>query len=429
MKHTAPRFDSHRGRACAGKPARLVLAVLLALLAGTPGTLGRPAQSAADRERLLRSVDDVLATLEEIRGIPSARPIARGIKSREEIRAYVVERLGEAYPPEVVRAEGELLGFLGLLPADLDYSTFFLDLLTEQIAGYYDPVADVFYLADWLPEAIQLPVMAHELTHALQDQQVELSKLLEPDLENEDRTLARAAVFEGEGLLVMLLYALRPMGTSLQTLPDIVRLQEAQLPLMEAQFPVFAAAPAFLKASLMFPYTYGAAFVRAYLERHGWSQITRLYRDLPTSTEQILHPEKYLGVRDDPTPVPSPAPPDTTSGWAPVLSLTLGEFGLRELLRRFVAPETAAEAAAGWDGDRLAYWKNGNGKSAVTLRSRWDSENDANAFAAVMRSWLQSWAAWRSAETAGDSERTLGVPRWAVETAGVEVTVRAWETE
>ena len=381
-----------------------------------------------DTERLLQSVDEVLAKVERIRGIPSRRSIARGVKSREEIRRYVTERFQEEYPAERVRTEEQLLKRLGLIPDDMDLFNFQLELLTEQVAGYYDPVTDTFYLADWLPEAMQLPVIAHELTHALQDQEIELSDLLQPDWENDDRTLARAAVFEGEGLITMLVFVMEPMGIGVDDLPDIAALQSAQLPLMEAQFPVLAAAPAFLKASLMFPYVYGSSFMQAYLREHPWTSVGELYRNPPESTEQILHPEKYLGHRDDPTSMGNPIPPPD-GPWRCELSTTIGEFTLREMLRRFLETSVAAAATAGWDGDVIALWSQPGGRWAFSLQSVWDEEGDAREFAEAMHRWMEAKHGVSGTETEPGNEfrgRTESVS-WKISRSGDRVDVHEWD--
>jgi hypothetical protein len=336
---------------------------------------------ASDVAKLLESADEVLEAVVEIRKLKPKEPIQKGVKSREEVKAYLVGRIQEEYPQEQIAREERLLERLGLIPVDLPLYEFMLDLLTEQVAGYYDPDSKTLYIADWIPLEIQKPVMAHELTHALQDQYFDLKKFLTPVEGNDDRTLARNALIEGEGFIIMLDYALRPMGRNAIDVPDLVELNRAQMPLMETQFPIFGKAPDYLKETLIFPYAYGGAFLKEILTQGGWEAVAQIYTNLPESTEQILHPEKYLNAPDPPTEVDTNFLRENLSEeWEPIVENVLGEFSTYLLLREFISDEQALKASEGWDGDKVELWETSGGKTAILLSTIWDESSDASEF-------------------------------------------------
>jgi hypothetical protein len=336
--------------------------------------------SHAASEDLLKSADEVLEAVSEIRGLEPKNPIKKGLSTREEILSYLKQRIEKEFPLEEILAEERLLKRLGLIPEDLVLYDFMLELLTEQVAGYYDPYTKTFYIADWLPLAIQKPVMAHELMHALQDQYFELEKFLEDEGDNDDQTLARNALVEGEGLLIMLEYTLRPFGRSFRDIPDLVELNRSQMPLMEAQFGVFASAPPYLKETLIFPYTYGANFLQFFLRENSWAEVATIYENLPQSTEQILHPEKYAKETDEPTVIDQSSIELPGEDWSTVCENVLGEFTWYLLLNGAIDEETARTASEGWDGDVVLLYESPSGLQLLVISSVWDSEADAREF-------------------------------------------------
>ena len=344
-------------------------------------TLAAAAGRASSADELRRSTDTVLSRVSALRGLPSKGPVETGIQSREEIRRYILSRMAEEYPPEELELDRRLLVKLGLIPDSLDYRRTLVLLLTEQVAGYYDPKTRTLYVADWVPVQEQLPVMAHELAHALQDQHFDLERLLEGVEGNEDASLAHAAVVEGEGLGLMMEYVLNPLGQSFLDIPDIVQMQKDQMEYARQSYDVFRKVPPFIQEALLFPYVQGARFLQRHVRRHGWPGVDRLYANLPRSTEQILHPEKYEPPRDDPTPVKPPPLPSSLGGqWERIYRNVLGEFMLRLVLEQYLKTGPARDAAAGWDGDSVQLYQTTKGELALWIRTVWDTEQDAVEF-------------------------------------------------
>ena len=169
-----------------------------------------------------------------------------------------------------------MLKKFGLLPREFDMEKLLVDLLREEVAGYYDPKTKTVNLLDWVPMEEQEPVLAHELTHALQDQSIGLDKWMKKgdkdlgeikkdptpeDIENDEIDDAREAVVEGQAQAMMFQYALAPTGRSIVDSPDLVEGMEAETLTGTPDTKVFNDAPIFMKESLTFPYSYGMEFV------------------------------------------------------------------------------------------------------------------------------------------------------------------------
>jgi hypothetical protein len=375
----------HESAAKAAAFPLLLIALLLAGLLIVQSLSALPVP-AGQEEALLEAVDEVLAEVSRIRELEVKTPISKGVKSREEIRGYVIGRIEKEYPKEEIQREELLMKKLRLIPEDMDLEDFVLDLLTEQVAGYYSPDTSTFYIADWIPLEMQKPVMAHELTHALQDQHFDLSRLMERIRGNDDRMLARNAVVEGDAVAVMFDYILLPLGRSFLDLPDLSQLARFQFQAGAEQYQTLSAAPEYLRESLLFPYIQGAGFIQAYRRRHSWAELNKVYGDLPLSSEQIMHPEKYLDNRDDPVAVPET---DLFPPAARVLSNVLGQFTTYHVLKRYLPEAPARRASEGWGGDRVELFQLDDGSRVLVLASVWDTVADSRQFFEAYRDLVE----------------------------------------
>lgn len=351
-------------------------------------------QEASPQAKLLEAADELIPVVVKIRGLSPKAPIAKGVKSREEIARAITEEADRKLDPGRLKAEGLVLRKLGLIPPDLDYGSFLVKLMIEQVGGYYDSETKSLYIAGWLQPDDQKPALVHELTHALQDQYFDLDGIMQSDrkLQNDDRSLAHLAIAEGDATGVMLDYILQPAGRTFEQLPDLVFIMRSQLMLMNNQFEVLKSAPDFMKETLLFPYGYGAAFMQKVRARNEtWSAVDRIYKDLPSSTEQIIHPEKYLLTRDDPKSVQLDDPSaEMGTGWQAVYRNVLGEFSLFLLLKLNLPEEQARSAASGWGGDQLMLLEDGSGgRSALFLETVWDDASSAERFFGALSTWLQ----------------------------------------
>ncbi len=369
-------------------------------------------QEATQSQKLMTVADELVPVVSRLRGLVPKSPIQMGIKNRDEISRYLNEQVSANYEKDYLKKEGLLLQRLGLIPTDMDYAGFMLKLLTEQVGGFYDAERKSFYVAGWLSAEEQKPAMVHELTHALQDQYFDLGGMEKRarKLHNDDTALAWQAIAEGDATAVMLDYILEPAGRKFYQLPDLVFIMRSQLSMMNTQFEVLKSAPDYIKETLVFPYSYGTSFmqkVRAHSEP--WSVVDKIYSDLPSSTEQIIHPEKYLVERDNPKSVTAEDPAARLGqSWKVSYRNVMGEFGLFLLLKLNLSEEGAKSAVEGWGGDQIVLVEEeGSNRSGIFLDSTWDDKMSADRFYGALASWLQK--KYPQGRKSGESENGFGL--------------------
>lgn len=360
-----------------------VLVLLLASLAATmvlkaqqstaPAKPG-PQNSTANAE-FAAAADEVLQQMSEITGLKLRAPLKKSLRSREQIRAYVVNEMKEDKDQAERYAGQRSAEAFGLLPKGFDLDAFMVDLLTEQIAGLYDPKAHEFYVADWIPAADQKMVMAHELTHALQDQHFQIDDWAKAARPNDDAELARESVLEGSAMAAMVDYLLQGTGRSLQDLPDI---DPSMLIGDMESTPMLKKAPPFLKDALVFPYLDGLNFSAAVLKPKGWSALSGVFANPPASTQQILHPALYLEGKAPPKVTLPSMDKDVGTDWSKLEENIMGEFGWKEALRQFLGEERATPVSSTWNGDRYAVYEQKKTKRLLLI-ARLDLATEADA--------------------------------------------------
>ncbi|HTR46926.1 MAG TPA: hypothetical protein VMM16_06020 [Verrucomicrobiae bacterium] len=334
-------------------------------MAPPAGTSAAPPQAhPGANPQFLQAADDVLAEMSDILHLPIKAPLKKSLRSKEEIRAYLVREEKEDRTDAQRYADAKSLEAFGLIPKGFPLDAFMLDVLTDQVAGLYDPKAKEFYIADWIPVEEQREVMSHELTHALEDQSFDVEKWIKTARPNDDAEMARNAVSEGTALAAMVDYALRDAKMSVRDIGDISALLRAGAVAQMNQDPNLSKAPLYIRDGLLFPYLAGTTFSQQFLKAHtGWADLHLLFERPPVSTQQIMQPDAYLkGVA--PTKVALPdwkraVPPD----WKLLEENVLGEFGLDEVLKQFGDDNSAEEVSSGWAGDRYALFEDAKAKS------------------------------------------------------------------
>jgi hypothetical protein len=324
------------------------------------------------------AAEEVLEQMSEITGLKLLTPLKKTLRSREEIRAYVVRQMNEDKNPGERYAGQRSAEAFGLIPKGFDLDSFMVDLLTEQIAGLYDPKAHEFYIADWIPLADQKMVMAHELTHALEDQHFQIENWVKAARPNDDAELAREAVLEGSAMAAMVDFLLQGSGRSLRDLPDF---DPAMLVGDLADSAELRKAPRFIKDTLIFPYFGGLKFSASILKPSGWSSLPGVFTKPPVSTQQILHPALYRSGKI-PAHVELPSLEAMLgAGWSKLEENTLGEFGWEEVLKQFLGEERAKPLSETWNGDRYAVYEEKQTKRLLLFtRLRLNSEEIAERF-------------------------------------------------
>jgi hypothetical protein len=321
-----------------------------------------PASEGKASAEFSAAADEVLTQMSEITGLKLRTPVKNTLRSRDDIRAYILHQMDDDKNPGERYADARAAEAFGLLPKNFDLDPFMVDLMTEQIAGLYDPKTHEFYIADWIPLAQQKPVMAHELTHALEDQYFRIEEWSKAVHTNGDATLARDAVLEGSAMAAMVDYQLLGTGHSLRELPEF---DPSMLVGDLGSTPKLKAAPPFIKDSLMFPYLNGMTFTAAMLKQGGWSALPSLFSKPPLSTQQILHPALYKSGKV-PKQVSVPSFEHWLGpGWVKLEDDTMGEFGWREVLKQFLDDKRAIPLAAAWEGDHYIVYENKQSKKLV----------------------------------------------------------------
>jgi hypothetical protein len=316
-------------------------------------------------------VADAVPKLEKAVGVTFKSPPRFEVRSRDEVRAFLEKRFAQELTDSELRGNERAYKRVGLLPDTMDLRGFMLKLLTEQVAGFYDPAVKVLYIVQGASDDMVKVTVAHELVHALQDQYFNLDSLTKVEGKN-DRQVAAQSVIEGQATLEQL-SAMLGGGMAIANAPDGWDRMRELIRNSQNAMPVFAGAPMLIQETLLFPYLSGAEFMRNYKEK---SAGKLPFADMPVSTEQVLHEDRFFGDRDDPTTVTLPVP----AGAGDLYTNDFGEFETRLFLFQHLKDRDAAyRGAAGWDGDRYASWTTGRGDGLVWL-TVWDTSVDAAEF-------------------------------------------------
>jgi hypothetical protein len=363
------------------------------------GDQGNDGQSGDDQESDSQSSEDIaeqMAAVEEqvadVRGLPVLAEVPKAYLSPEDLHERVVNDFFEDYTSEEAHDDTLFFAALDAVPPDFDFYAFYIDLYSEGIAGYYDPEEDEFFLigSGETFTASDEWIFSHEFTHALQDQHFDLEVFLHYDddewhIEHADASIARTALIEGDAVLTSMLYLVECMSTERQTAMWAESMAQEEPA-------IYASAPPFLLEDFFFPYEWGYLFVETLHDRGGYDLVDQAYADPPTTTEQILHPERYLD-RDEPQAVDlEDALAVLGEGYREVYVQPLGEWYLQLYLKQLISTGEAEQAAAGWDGDRVAVYVDEGEALVMVLRTVWDSAGEAGEFADLFVGFGEAWS-------------------------------------
>jgi len=433
--HSSRARHARLPRALRRHPACAFLIVLSTLVLINPlrsiTTAQGPAQTppatstAARNAALIAATQEVLLETSGVRQLSILRAVQSSTQSRAEIERAIVRNLDEDTSAADLHASEVMLKKLGLAPPDFQYRALMIRLLTEQVAGYYEPKTQQFHLADWIDIDGQKPIMAHELTHALQDQHFNLRRFEHWPKGDSDAELAAHALIEGDATLAMAFYVASNPFRALAFLKSMGATGIATEELDKA--------PRALRETLLFPYQEGMTWTRALYKDGGWKEVSDAFTTLPQSTEQVLHADKYfaheapvkvtlpdltsiLNGRNQRSETRGQRPTRNTAGsslqapasWKRIASDVNGEWGCYLILDQFLkSPADSRRAAAGWAGDRFALYENAGGEVLYVQVSTWDTPNDAREFfdAYVKRTELRYPGAGPADATPTDSSR------------------------
>jgi hypothetical protein len=404
----------------------------------------------ADQGKTTEAVIEYKRAFEQLlpgmRGLAFKQEVKRDVTPREELKALLIKEIDEEMTPAEFRANELGMKVLGLLPREINLKETMVKVYSEEIAAFYDTKTKTMHLIKE-PEAEQQrplsflerllgkkrgfdkdenkTVIAHELTHALADQNFDIDKLQKAVKKNDDMDLALSALIEGEATLTMIGAQMDDWdGTVVRGVPaaQLDRIFGLLTPLMPlAGGASLREAPVILSETMIFPYLRGLVFCARLTNEGGWKALDLAYANPPLSTEQVLHPEKYLSRPDPPTAIDL-GTLAVDDGWTEVGRNVVGEMQLGVLLRR----HGGKTAAAGWDGDQFAVFEGPGERLGVVWLSTWDSDDDA-------REYAQGYARFQTTKIPGDQPQPDAFPDvsrrnhegtiFAVERRGADVAV------
>lgn len=356
--------------------------------------------SPKEAEELFHDVDEILGFASKDTGLPVKHEVKRQLATRDQVVDYLEKSMAEDKDAQRLRRSELVLKKFGLIPRDFDLQKFLVALLREQVAGYYDPKTKTVNLLDWIDAEQQRPVMAHELTHALQDQSFGLEKWMKKgdidpeekrnptaqDVENDEISEARQAVVEGQAMVVLVDYMLAPTGQSLLAAPQIANALKEGMLVGTSDSPQFQGAPIFLKEELTFAYRYGLDFEAALLHKGGKDKaFAEAFSNPPQTTRQIMEPQTYLsGEHLEPLRLP-----DFKADFKNYERFDLGamgEFDVAILIDQYAGVEESHLMYPHWRGGYYyAARPKGDetGPLGLMYFSRWSDAENASTFAAI----------------------------------------------
>lgn len=409
---------------------------MLPFLALLTTALAAPAPTDQVDVLVSAQVRSLMATISDLRDLKFSLDIPVTVESPEHIRAESMEELEEPEVKESLEAMRATLRAFQLAPPGADVGAAYADIMKESLGGYYSSDERRLVLVEHegamsatglKPGSEEAMTAAHELVHALQDQNFDLWTMLNRDLEDDDVDLALGSLVEGDASLAMLEYTQPGSWRALAATDraNLIGMMSGET-VLEADS-ALGRAPLILRESLLFPYGHGLAFVAGLHETGGWARIDQAFAQPPLSSEQILHPERYTAATPD-WPVRLELPdlaPLFGDGWTAIEHNTFGEAGVRSVLREHLPGVSARDqraAAEGWGGDRYVVLRgpSADAWSGVWLTT-WDSPTDAREFLAIAREEVAFLAGSALAHRAGAWQASTALGTWSVSQSGNDV--------
>jgi hypothetical protein len=343
-----------------------------------------PSLSPAELEALIAETE---ASVPPIRQLEPTSPVPNRIVDEAGLQTDLKRFIAEAATPDEYAVQARLGERLGFFPPGTDLAATQLELLGDQVLGYYDDKRDEMSVVQRSDAfgPLERVTLAHEYTHALQDQHFDLGSLDREDLSNGDRSLARTALVEGDASLLTQQWSLANM-----TFAEILAITKQALD--PASMAVLSRVPPLIARQLTFPYQEGLEFASGLFEQGGWKAVDAAFASPPDSTEQILHAEKYA-AREKPVKVAAPITAKALGrGWSEGTQDTIGELGTAVWLEPTAGKRAAADAASGWGGDRVVLLEGPDDGWLVAWQTAWDTPADADAFAVAAQAHVATLA-------------------------------------
>jgi hypothetical protein len=374
-----------RGWRCAAVLCLAVAAILVRPLAASSQTqvASKPEShiTAEQEHQLFGTVDELIKFSSKETGLPIKSQVKRQVTNRAAVESYIKKKFEEDENTRRMQRDEIVLKKFGLLDRDFDLKPFLLALLKEQVEAYYDSKTKTVYILNWVDLDEQKPVLAHELTHALQDQHSNLEKwndqtpkdvsLTSSDdndhLSRDEMDTAREAVIEGQATAVMMDYLLKPTGKTLVTAPEVMDFVRQQMTGAENS-PVLARAPLLLSESMMFPYREGLSFEQdVWMDQGREAAFAGTLDRPPSSSWEIINPREYERGHRPALPLLPNFHPLVDKLYEPYDIGQMGQLDVRILTGLFGGDQAARDLTPAWDGG--FYWA-GQRRSVKTAAER-----------------------------------------------------------
>ena len=400
-------------------------------------------------QQLFGDVDTILEFASNDSSLPIKHEVKRRLASRDEVVSYLKKNMAEDKDVQRLRRTELVLKKFGLLPKDFDLQTFLVSLLEEQVAGYYDAKTKTVNLLDWVLPDLQRPVLAHELTHALQDQSFGLDKWLKKgtedldtkkdlkpdDITKDENSEARQAVVEGQAMVVLVDYMLAPLHRTVANSPEVVDTLNADMAAGTADSKIYQNAPVFMKEALTFPYRYGVEFEAELLREQGKDKAFAMtFANPPRTSREIMEPQTYI-AGEHLAPLSLPDFKHIFKDYDRFDIGAIGEFDVAVLAEQYAGLEASKRIYPNWRGGYY-YSVHPKGNTAAPLQlvfvSKWATPKAADQFAAIYARGMQQ--RYKNVKAPSDTNlpadlkdlRTLGGDHsWTTEEGAVVIDVKA----
>jgi hypothetical protein len=316
---------------------------------------------------LLAKADSILESVSNLSGLPIRDNVPIEFKDRDFFEHYYASRLQIQYSPARQAAVEKAYVLLGLLGPGENLIQTYLDSFLKSVQGYYDPDSKTLVLAGWVDPQSQEMTMAHELTHALQDQSFSLNAYF-AQVRNEtmDSEFAQSSLVEGQAVLVAAEYWTRRNSEAFIRPSGVIELADPQSLGKSTDDSTLETMGA--KGAIDFPYVYGPVFLKTCLKEGGAKDLGWLFKNAPTTTQQILHPEDFMsGRRESEWAEPAELEQGFLRGYSKFWEDSMGEYGLFLVLRQYLDDDKAWKAVDGWRGDRLRAYENPEKRQKVLM--------------------------------------------------------------
>jgi hypothetical protein len=399
-------------------------------------------------QQLFADVDTILNFASKDTDLPIKHDVKRRLASREEVVSYLQKNMAEDKDVQRLRRTELVLKKFGLLPKDFNLQTFLVSLLEEQVAGYYDAKTKTVNLLDWVVPDLQKPVLAHELTHALQDQSFGLDKWLKrgdedldskkdlkpDDITKDENSEARQAIVEGQAMVVLIDYMLAPMHRTVANSPEVVETLNENMATGSADSKVYQNAPVFMKEALTFPYRYGVEFEAELVREQGKEKaFAATFENPPQTSREIMEPQTYI-AGEHLAPLPLPDFKHIFKDYERFDIGAIGEFDVAVLAEQYAGADTAKRIYPNWRGGYYySVHPKGNPTAPLELVfvSKWSTPKAASQFAAIYAGGMQQ--RYKTVKAPADSNlpsdlknlKTLGGDHtWTTEEGPVVIEVK-----